>query len=252
MKVLIIEDERYNAAGLTQMLREINTDIEVCEVLQTVSDSIEWLTIHKDISLIFMDIRLSDGLCFEIFDAVEVHSPIIFTTAYDEYAIKAFKVNSIDYLLKPINKEELATALTKYARQSGFFKPQISLKDLYDVIKQDHTNYRSRFLVQKSANFITVEVDEICFIYSEFKNTYLVLRDNNTVPVSLTLDEIEAELDPRLFFRANRQHIIKSSCIASIHTYFKGKLKVILKNNDQTEVIISKEKSMIFRRWLDR
>lgn len=252
MKVLIIEDERHNAIRLQQMLKEINPLIEVCEVLESVSDSIEWLTAHHAVSLIFMDVRLSDGLCFEIFSKIEVLTPVIFITAYDEYAVKAFKVNSIDYLLKPINKEELQAALVKHQQLTSTAHQQISITKLYEVLKKDNIEYRSRFLVQKSSSYITIEVDTICFIYSEFKNTYLVLNDNTLLSIGMTLDEVEAELNPNVFFRANRQHIIKSSSIAYIHAYFKGKLKVILNNNDQQEIIVSKEKSVLFKRWLDR
>lgn len=252
MRVLIIEDERHNAVRLTQMLKEINPAIEICEVLESVSDSIEWLGSNSSISIVFMDVRLSDGLCFEIFSKVAVLTPVIFTTAYDEYAVKAFKVNSIDYLLKPINKDELEAALSKYRQLRSLDEQQLSIQVLYEALKKDNKNYRSRFLVQKNSSFITVDVETICYVYSEFKNTYLCLNDSTIVSISMTLDDMETELNPRFFFRANRQNIIKSSSIAFIHAYFKGKLKIILNNKEQHEIIISKEKSVFFKKWLDR
>lgn len=251
MKVVIIEDERPNALRLKQMLKEIDSRIEVLTILQSISESVNWMKSNPSPSLFFMDIRLSDGLCFEIFSLLEVRTPVIFTTAYDEYALKAFKVNSIDYLLKPIIQDELQSSLNKYGRLISNHDQQIIIKEMYETLKIER-NFRQQFLVQRNGNYRTIPVKSICYIYSEYKNTFLALSDGSETALAMTLDDLENELDPRQFFRANRQHIIKLDSIASIHAYFGGKLKVVLNNVKKHEVIVSKEKTTIFKRWLDR
>lgn len=252
MRVLIVEDERHNSVRLKQMLRELRNDIKVVSTLESVTESVEYLSAKPDLSLIFMDIRLSDGLCFEIFSSVKIEVPIIFTTAYDEYALRAFKFNSIDYLLKPFTIEDLSAALLKHKRFSKNHHQQEVIQELFRELKGNRTNYRSRFLVQKGGSFRTIEVENISYIYSEFKNTFLSLNDRSIVSVNFTLDELEAELDPQYFFRANRQHIIRSSSITGIFAHFGSKLKVLLKGNGTAEIMISKEKSMALKKWLDR
>ena len=250
MKVLIIEDEKHNAELLADMLMEIDPEIEICAVLESIRESVDYLSSARELSLIFMDIRLSDGLCFEIFSALEVNVPVVFTTAYDEYAIKAFKVNSIDYLLKPVNRRELEGSLRKYRKLTANHTQNVLINDLYTALKSEKISYRRRFLVQRNASLMTIDVQDIIYIYSEYKNTFLVLNDYKSA-VNISLDDLENELDPRYFFRANRQHIIKVSSVSMIHIYFKGKLKLVLNDSNKTEVIISKEKAPFFKKWLD-
>ncbi len=252
MKLLIIEDEIHNANRLQLMLKEIDPEITIAGVLESVADSIEWFDKHDEPDLILMDVRLADGLCFEIFSARTITAPVIFTTAYDEYAIRAFKVNSIDYLLKPIHKAELGAALTKYEQLAGSSMPDPAISNLVDIIKKQGVAYRSRFLIQVNDGYKTILVKDIDYIYSEFKITHLVLHNNVVQALPYTMDELEEQLDPNVFFRANRQHIISIHTIKDIHNFFNGKLKITLSKHPEAEIIISREKAGIFKQWLDQ
>lgn len=251
MNVLIIEDEKPNANRLIKLLAEIRSDVVIVGVLASVEESVTFLCQQPQPDLIMMDIRLGDGLCFEIFPRTEIQCPVIFTTAYDEYALRAFKIYSLAYLLKPIEKTELKEALDKYD-QIQDNSPNKALDQLVDYIKSQSVIYRTRFLLPYKDGYKTIPVSSIDFIYSEHKITHLVLDDGSEIIVPFTMDELEDQLDPLCFFRANRQHMIFVNSILSIHNYFNGKLKVILKNKKAGEIIISKEKSGQFKSWLDR
>jgi two-component system response regulator LytT len=252
MKILIIEDERHNANRLQAMVKEIDPDFIVCDILERVSDSIQWFNEQPSPDLILMDVRLADGLCFEIFSSCTVTAPVIFTTAYDEYAIRAFKVNSIDYLLKPIHKPELEMALGKFKQLSSNQQQDPAIADLIDIIKKQGASYRSRFLIPLNDGYKSVGVEEVDYIYSEFKVTHLVAEDRQVYATTQTMDELEEQLDPSLFFRANRQHIISLGIIKDIHNYFNGKLKVVISKYPEAEILISREKAVSFKQWLDR
>lgn len=252
MNILIIEDEKPNANRLIKLLNEIRPNMVISAILASVEESVCYLSAHPHPDLIMMDIRLGDGLCFEIFSKVDVHCPVIFTTAYDEYALRAFKIYSLAYLLKPVEKSELKEALDKYDHILQESNPNKALDQLVDYIKSKSVIYRTRFLLPYKDGYKTILVSSIEYIYSEHKVTHLVLDDGNDVIVSFTMDELEDQLDPVCFFRANRQHMIFVNSIVSIHNYFNGKLKVILKNKNSGEIIISKEKSAMFKAWLDR
>ena len=252
MEILIIEDEQRNANRLQNLLHEINADIVVVDVLESVADSIEWFSANKEPDLILMDVRLADGLCFEIFSACKVKSPVIFTTAYDEYAIRAFKVNSVDYLLKPIDKQELAAALNKHKQVFSVIQNDDMISNLVDLIKKPGAVYRSRFLIPIHDGYKTINVNDIAYIYSEFKVSNLVLENGDIQAVLFTMDELEEQLDADVFFRANRQHLISINSIKTIHNFFNGKLKVVLNAAEETEIFISREKAPLFKQWLDR
>jgi two-component system response regulator LytT len=252
MQILIIEDEQRNAQRLQNLLLEISPDIEVLAMLESVADSLEWFASNKEPDLVLMDIRLADGLCFEIFTSYNLKAPVIFTTAYDEYAIRAFKINSIDYLLKPIDKTELETALNKYKQISSQYQQNTVINDLVEIIRKPGTHYRTRFLIPIKDGYKTIVVGNINYIYSEFKVSHLVLTDGQIQAVLLTMDELEEQLDPQVFFRANRQHLISINSIKSIHNYFNGKLKVVLFGQMDVEIFISREKAPLFKQWLDR
>jgi two-component system, LytTR family, response regulator LytT len=252
MQILIIEDEKPNAKRLHNLLKEINPEIHVVEILESVADSIEWFASNKEPDLILMDVRLADGLCFEIFSACTITAPVIFTTSYDEYAIRAFKFNSIDYLLKPVDKEEMANALAKYKQISVQHQADFMINNLVEIVKKQGVVYRSRFLIPVNDGYKTIAVQDIDYIYSEFKTSHLVLKDGQVQAIFLTMDELEEQLDPNVFFRANRQHLISINSIKSIHNYFNGKLKVILNRQSDTEIFISREKATAFKQWLDR
>ncbi|MCC9043282.1 LytTR family DNA-binding domain-containing protein [Myroides sp. M-43] len=252
LKVLIVEDEVRNANKLSRLLQVLDSDIEIVAVVESVKECVEWLQDNEEPSLIMMDIRLEDGLCFEIFEQIEVKSPVIFTTSYDEYALKAFKVNSIDYIMKPVREEELEQALNKFKTlRSSTPMLSESIKDILGSLHKKETFYRSRFLIPYKDGFKTVKVGEIDFIYSELKITHLVLKDKSTIIVGQTLEELEEELDPVIFFRANRQHIISVDSIDNIQNYHNGKLKVSLVKDPQREVIISREKAPLLKSWLN-
>jgi two-component system response regulator LytT len=252
MRILIIEDEQRNANRLQSLLLEINPDIVVVDILESVSDSIEWFAANDEPDLILMDVRLADGLCFEIFSVCTLKAPVIFTTAYDEYAIRAFKVNSIDYLLKPIDKVELSSALNKYKQFSAQNQTGAMISSLVDIIRKPGAVHRSRFLIPIHDGYKTIIVQDISYIYSEFKVSNLVLNNGDVQAILFTMDELEEQLNPDLFFRANRQHLISINSIKSIHNYFNGKLKVILNGLEDVEIYISREKATLFKQWLDR
>lgn len=252
MKILIIEDEKPNANRLVKLLTEIRPDVQITAIIDTVQDSVIYLTSPPPIDLIMMDIRLADGISFEIFTKTKVPCPVIFTTAYDEYALRAFKVNSIDYLLKPIEQTELKEALDKFERNQRPENPNPAVNDLLEFMKTTAVSYRTRFLLPYRDGYKTILVSDIDFIYSEFKITHLVLNNYSEENISFTLEDLEEQLDPNLFFRANRQHLICINSIKSIHNDINGKLKVILKHHSLKEIIISKEKAAYFKNWLDR
>ncbi|NSL87700.1 LytR/AlgR family response regulator transcription factor [Chitinophaga solisilvae] len=252
MEILIVEDEALNATRLQRMLQEINPDIRIPGVCESITETVDWIRSHPLPDLVLMDIRLADGLSFEIFEQVEIGCPVIFTTAYDEYAIRAFKVNSIDYLMKPIVQEDLSAALRKFEslRQQKVVSEPV--KDILRYLEKKETIYRSRFLIPYKDGYRTVSAADVEFVVYDYGITHLALSDKTTVTVLQTMDELEEQLDPAQFFRANRQYIIHINSIEGIHNYFNGKLKVKLRTSPQSEVIISKEKARLFKNWLDR
>ena len=252
MKILIIEDEKHNASRLQRLLADISPEFEVVGVLETVKESINWLKKENAPDVILMDIRLSDGLSFDIFDKVDVISPVIFTTSYDEYAVRAFKVNSIDYLLKPIEKEELETALEKVDIERKKSLPGLELEQLLHLFREKSPVFRKRFLLPGYNGYKTISVGEINYFFTEQKIAYLVTRDGNSEILAQTMDELENELDPDEFFRANRQFIIHIDSVSMIKNEINGKLKIVLKYNSAIEIIVSREKAPLLKKWLDR
>jgi len=248
MKVLIIEDENPAARRLQKLLGECNQSISVLHVCDSISESVKWLSANPAPELIFMDIQLADGLSFEIFKLVDIDCPVIFTTAFDEYALKAFKVNSIDYLLKPLNKPDLEIALQKHNNLKGIAKPNFD--DLIKSLLQNNTNYKERFLVNKGSKFIPVSIAEIAYFYSEDKVTFLKTINNERYILQFTIEELENSLNPMLFFRANRQILVKIDAILSVENSFNSKLKLKITPNFADEIIISREKAVAFKEWL--
>lgn len=257
MKILIIEDEKHNAARLQRLLQEFNLRIEVVGILETVKESVDWLNTNIAPDVILMDVRLADGLSFDIFLQTRLTSPVVFTTAYDEYAVRAFKVNSIDYLLKPVEKQELFAALQKVqSLKSDQIKPDTAVnpgfEHLLEFFKNKAVTYRKRFLLPVYNGYKTLPVEDIDFIYSEYKITHLVLQNGKTETVQQSMEDLEEELDPSVFFRANRQMIISVQSIERILNNINGKLNIVLKRNKEKEVLISREKAPLFKTWLDR
>lgn len=252
MKVLIIEDEALAAERLEKMLLEINESIEVVNKIKSVENSIKWLTENEEPDLIITDIHLSDSLCFDIFSSIKPKCPVIFATAYDQYAIKAFEVNSIDYLLKPIQQSKLENSIKKYYELKA--KGANELPDLSHIaalIDQKNKSYKSRFLVKIGTKIKSVSVGNIAYFFTHEKMTYIVNRDEKKYPIDHTLEEIDALLNPKDFFRINRKYVIHIDAVKEINPYFKGRLKLKLTPDIDDDIVISSEKTPAFKAWLD-
>lgn len=251
MKVIIIEDEKPSARRLKRMLESI--DITTQTMLHSVEEAIQWFNTNAHPDLIFLDIQLSDGLSFEIFDQVEVKSAIIFTTAYDEYALQAFKLNSIDYLLKPIDEEDLETAVAKYRTRLPQ-KTNIALD--FEDIKKLLVNpidrvYKKRFSVKVGQHLKLVNIDDVECFYSENKGTYLYTTEGRNYLLDTTLEALENELEPETFFRINRKFYININAIKDIISYTNSRLQIKLNNFNEDEVIVARERVKDFKNWLE-
>lgn len=250
LSVLIIEDELPNANRLKKMLTAIDNDIEILAYMETVQDSVVWLKSNPHPDVICMDIHLTDGLSFEIFNQVEIRSQVIFVTAYDEYALKAFQVNGIDYLLKPVQSAKLENSLLKVKKILGGADNSI----LLDTLKKIHfreTVYRSRFLVSYRDTYVMVTTGEVAYFNSENKITFLTTHTAKRYVVDQTLEELEQELNPTEFFRISRQFIISVKSIAKIHQSFNGKLKIDLNPATEDGILTSREKAVGLKNWLN-
>ena len=254
MKVLIIEDEAPAFRRLQKILEELRPGIEIIDVIDSVEDSVKWLNNHNHPDLIFMDIQLSDGISFEIFDHVAISNPVIFTTAFDEYMLRAFRVNSIDYLLKPIKTEELAQSLQKYETMKAAFGTQATpdINALIQQITLDDKKYKSRFLVKRGEKLLSIEAANIAYFQTRNGVVSLVTDGGQKHLVDYTLDELSNVLDPSDFFRANRQYLIHYSMIKEVHRYHKGKLLVEGRLQTDDPILVSEEKSSLFKKWLDQ
>ncbi len=248
-KIVIIEDEKPNADRLRRLLKVLYPEAEILAVLDCIADSIKWFSYHPHPDVVLMDVRLSDGLSFEIFEKVSIAAPVVFTTAYDEYALRAFKHNGIDYLLKPIESDELKAALTKVENGQLSVMQNLSLGSVLELFKPKE--YRKRFLLPFRDGYKTVLLEDIAFFYSELKITRAKLRDGQEEIVQQTMEELEQQLDPKVFFRANRQFIVHVDAIVRVHNYFNGKLKLEIKKNPTVDVVVSRDKAMLLKNWLD-
>ncbi|NMH29237.1 LytR/AlgR family response regulator transcription factor [Flavobacterium silvaticum] len=250
MRIVIIEDELPAARALGRRLEKLGLQPET--MLHSVEQSVNWFGRNPQPDLIFLDIQLSDGLSFEIFEKVDISSAVIFTTAYDEYALRAFKLNSIDYLLKPIDDDELASAVEKYQRQN---KPALPSEIDFAQIRKLLSNpaekqYRSRITVKVGTNLRVIPIAEVECFYSENKGTYLHTSDNRDYPIDLTLDALEAELDPSEFFRISRKFIVPLRSSREMSVYSNSRLKLNLPTYKAEEVVVSRERVQDFRNWL--
>ncbi|GAB3949670.1 LytTR family DNA-binding domain-containing protein [Spirosoma harenae] len=258
MNVLLIEDEDLAVFRLTELLSEVAPEVKIVQTTPSVEASVAYLKTNPDLDLIFMDIELADGQSFEIFEQTAVSAPVIFTTSYDEYAIKAFKVNSVDYLLKPIKQAELAASLQKYNQLNRLRQSQpvqvISIDALIQQLRQQTqpTDFRRRFLVRHLSQWLPIDVSEIAYFQYEDRVTLLRTLTGQKYSLDYKLDELEDMLDPKLFFRANRQFIISVNSVQQIHAYFHHKLKLILKPAPTDEVIVSRERASDFRHWMGK
>lgn len=251
MNVLIIEDEKPAARRLSRMLSEL--DIEVQQMLHSVEESLNWLQNNKHPDLIFLDIQLSDGLSFEIFEEIEVKSAIIFTTAYDEYALKAFKLNSIDYLLKPIDDDELTAAVNQFKQQQPKQSDvQVNLDDIRKLlINPVDRKFKKRLSIKVGQHIKIIHIDEIECFYSENKSTYIHTKENRNFLLDNSLENWQEQLDPEHFFRVNRTFIVHINAIKDIVAYSNSRLKLILHSYKESEIIVSRERVKDFKNWID-
>lgn len=251
MKVVILEDEKSAAKNLTHMLSEIEPSIHVDCVIDTVSNAVEYLKKENDIVLAFFDIHLADGNSFDIFKEVKVNVPVIFTTAYDEYAIKAFKINSIDYLLKPIDEDELGEAIKKFKSSNKNIRIPQEFESIFELLQTISKKYKSTFLVQQRDKLIPLEVGDIAYITIIAGVVRAITFEDKSYVINEKLEDIETLLNPDFFFRANRQFIIQRKSIQSLTLYFNGKLILNIKPNPLEKIIISKAKATQFKNWID-
>lgn len=244
MRVLIIEDEVLAQEELVRILRKYFPDIYVVDIIGSVRDSIEWFR-KNTADLIFMDIQLSDGCCFDIFPIIEVKTPVIFTTAYDQYALKAFKVNSVDYLLKPIDEDELVTAVKKASYQYD------RIKDLISSFIPSTSRYKTRISVKVGDVYNFLLIEDVSYFISDDGLTFAVTNDEKRHLVDYTIGSLETLLDPKRFFRVTRGCIVSINSIEKIVTYFNSRLKITLKGHNNVSLILSRVRVPDFLKWID-
>ncbi|MGB0863004.1 MAG: LytR/AlgR family response regulator transcription factor [Saprospiraceae bacterium] len=248
MKIVIIEDEVGAQRQLKRLLSNVAQNHEVIAILESIEEAVQWFETHSTPDLAFFDIQLSDGLSFEIFEKITIQCPIIFTTAFDNYAIQAFKVNSIDYLLKPIKETELAKAIQKF---ESLTYPSTTLQDIAQLLKQPKLSHqKSRFLVKKGQQLLSIDAKKVAYIYSEDKITFIQTA-NGRFPINFSLDDLDKKLSSKDFFRLNRKYIANYTAIQKVYKYFNGKLLVELLPLVTEKVVVSREKASLFKNWLD-
>jgi two-component system, LytTR family, response regulator LytT len=254
MKVLIIEDEELAVKKLHKTLTSIDSSIEVAGTADSIRSSVDWLNENPSPDLILMDIELADGQSFEIFNLTEVNVPVIFTTSYDEYAIKAFKVNSIDYLLKPVQKEELEAALNKFRKNHANAQKDISIDSLVRELQQklQPKDYRNRFLVKHGQKLVSIPTEDIAYFYSDGRINFFKTKDNKKFVIDYTMDELEHSLDPKEYFRISRSFFVSINSIDKIDDYFGNRLILGLRPEIDKEALVSREKVADFKKWMGK
>ncbi|MBT8281377.1 MAG: LytTR family DNA-binding domain-containing protein [Muriicola sp.] len=252
MNVIIIEDEKPAARRLARMLSELG--LEASKTLHSVEESLQWFQNNAHPDLIFLDIQLSDGLSFEIFELLEIKSAIIFTTAFDEYALQAFKLNSIDYLLKPIDEEELEKAVAKFREQNSVASPKMAV-DFEDIkkllVNPIDREYKKRFTVRVGQHLKIIHADDVECFYSENKGTYAATTEGRSYLLDKPLEQLESELTPKLFFRVSRKYVININHIRDIISYTNSRLQIKLHKTTDQEIIVSRERVKDFKLWLE-
>jgi two-component system, LytTR family, response regulator len=250
MRIVIIEDEIPALKRLKSLILEIVPDCEIVASFDEITQAVEWFKTQEHPDLVFMDIQLADGYSFEIFERTEIKSAVIFATAFDQYAIEAFKVNGLDYLLKPIKKEELVKSFERF---KSLKKPaSIDLETIKGLIAQKQENYKKRFLVKSGDQLNFVKIDDIAYFLSEGSYSFLVAKSGNRFIMDETLDNIQLELDPKYFFRINRNKIVGVECIDKISTHFNNRLKLDLLPVETNETLVSRAKVKEFKDWLNQ
>ncbi|MFY8110148.1 MAG: LytR/AlgR family response regulator transcription factor [Bacteroidia bacterium] len=252
MKAVIIEDEPHARQELKRLLKKVNPQIEVVVELDSVKESIEWLEENEDFDCLFLDIQLSDGLSFDIFNTISIDKPVIFTTAYNEYAIKAFQLNSIDYLMKPVEPALLEKALNKLSKlQPKPSLPAFSGEELRKLLGIEPKKEKSRFLIKIGEQFKTIQCSEIAWFYADRNTVYLVAHDDKRYIIEYTLDELDSQLSSKEFFRATRGMIVSIQCIQKVHKYFNSRLLLDIKPEAGEQVLVSRVRVEAFLKWMD-
>lgn len=252
MNILIIEDEVQAARRLETLIGELIPLAKISGRADSVKSAVKWLANNPRPDLIFMDIQLGDGLSFEIFEMTDVAAPIIFTTAYDAYALKAFKVNSIDYILKPVDKDDLKAAIQKFNSRQGGTDQHNLVHNISQVVQLLTKKYKERFVVKVGEHLRTIAVTDIQYFYSAEKATFCSTKDNRNHILDFTLDQLELMVDPDDFYRINRKYIVRATAIKDIISYTNSRLKLVLAGIDDNDIIVSRERVQEFRQWLDR
>ena len=251
MNLVIIEDEHIAYQQLKEMLLEVSMDMNIIAHLESVDESIDWFQNNPHPDLIFMDIQLADGLSFEILKTVEINVPIIFTTAFDQYAVKAFKYSSIDYLMKPFHQDELTAALNKFQQQKNRTAAVIDSLTIEKLMNNLVKNKgKKRFIVKEGNSMTFIQVEDILYFYSEDSISFILTKNQKRYIIDMSLDAIEDDLDPEQFFRINRKQIIHINSIHKIHPYFNHRLKLEINGLNATEFIVSRKRMKEFNVWL--
>jgi DNA-binding LytR/AlgR family response regulator len=248
MNIVIIEDEQLASEKLERYLLKYNNSLNIISVLTNIVDAVEWFNSNDNYDVVFMDIQLTDGLSFEIFNHTKINKPVIFTTAFDEYALDAFKVNSIDYILKPITFTDISKAMNKLKSMQTLFTPS-SLSKVVEVVKQKKV--KDRFLVRIGNHIKSIKIEEIALFFAEGRTVYLVTKKGKKFIVDFKLENLEGLINASLFFRVNRTFIINISAIKDVIVYSNSRLKIILETKTEKEIIVSREKVTAFKSWLE-
>lgn len=250
MRILIIEDENPAANRLIKLLKPHFPEAEIIGNLDTITSTVDWLETYSHPDLLFCDIQLADGNSFEIFKKVKLSTPVIFTTAYDQYAIQAFQVNAVDYILKPIDPKDLERAIVKFKSQQ--LKSGIDLGMIKDLLEPKTQSFKSRFLVKYGEKIQSIPVEQISFFFSEERVTFLQTHEGKKYVIDQTLEQTEQQLDPKEFFRINRKYLCSLASVDEIFTYSNSRLKITLTHCDDKDILISREKVQEFKSWLDQ
>jgi len=252
MNVVIIEDEPQAVQRLEKVIRELEPSWNVLGKIDSVKGAVRWFQQNSRVDLIFLDIQLADGLGFEIFEQATISAPVIFTTAYNEYALKAFKVNSIDYILKPVDKDELTSAIEKFKRLTKPILQQTMLESIAQTMKMLTRTYKERFMIRMGEHLRSIETSSILYFFSQEKASFCHTNEGRSFILDFTLDQLEDMVDPLRYFRVNRQYLVGAAAIQDIVSYTNSRLKLVLRNSTNKDIIVARERVQEFKAWLDR
>lgn len=251
MKILIIEDEKHTAQRLEHLVLELKPEAQIVAMLSSVKSALDWFNNNEEPDLIFQDIQLGDGLCFEIYDVIDIKAPIVFTTAYSEYALKSFELNSISYVVKPYDKSDLQKVFEKYEDVKLHFKlPEAAL--LQEILVQKKTIFKRRFLIKIGEQYHVLNAKDIAFVVFDHGLSFAYTFNNERFPLDISMNELADQLDPNVFFRINRQSIINSASIKKISNWFNARLKLETEPKEAVEFVVSREKVKDFKEWLNK